>query len=109
MIIRQLATTIEQKFFKGKAILILGPRQSGKSTLIQTLLQDKEYLYLNGDDADVRELLNNTSASRLKAVTGTHKIVFIDEVQRIPNIGLTLKLFTDQGSAGDRPDHIFTL
>ncbi len=44
----------------------------------------------------MRESLSNTSSTRIKAIIGNHKIVFIDEAQRIPNIGLTLKLFTDR-------------
>lgn len=84
--------------FKGKAILIFGPRQCGKSTLVESLLQARgePWLFLNGDEADVRELLTNTTSTQLKNITGKHTIVFIDEAQRIPNIGLTLKLFTDQ-------------
>jgi uncharacterized protein len=76
--------------------LLFGPRQCGKSTLIEELLKDKEHLYLNGDDADVREILTNTSATKLKTRIGHYKIVFIDEAQTVPNIGLALKLFTDQ-------------
>ena len=96
MIRRTLQHTIESRLFKGKAILLFGPRQSGKSTLIEKILSDKDHLYLNGDDADVREILTNTTAAKLKNVIGQKKILFIDEAQRIPNIGLTLKLFTDQ-------------
>ncbi|MEJ7693643.1 ATP-binding protein [Daejeonella sp.] len=96
MIARSLQSKIENRLFKGKAILIFGPRQSGKSTMVEAILMDKEHLYLNGDDADVRELLTNTTAAKLKLVVGNKKILFIDEAQRIPNIGLTLKLFTDQ-------------
>lgn len=96
MLKRVLEAIIENRFVKGKAILIFGPRQSGKSTLVETLLEGKEHLYLNGDDADVKELLTNTTATRLKSIAGKNNIVFIDEAQRIPNIGLTLKLFTDQ-------------
>ena len=87
---------IKKDLFKGKALLLFGPRQSGKSTLIQEVLKDTEYLYLNGDDADVREMLTNTTATKLKMVAGNKKIVCIDEAQRIQNIGLALKLFTDQ-------------
>jgi predicted AAA+ superfamily ATPase len=93
---RVLQAEIEKKLFKGKAILIFGPRQSGKSTLVESLLQGKEYLYLNGDDADVRDILTNTTATNLKSVIGKHRILFIDEAQRVSNIGLTLKLITDQ-------------
>lgn len=96
MIHRTLKESIKKDLFKGKALLLFGPRQSGKSTLIQEVLKDTDYLYLNGDDADVREMLTNTTATKLKSVVGNKKIVFIDEAQRIVNIGLTLKLFTDQ-------------
>jgi len=96
MIQRTLKDSIKKDLFKGKALLLFGPRQSGKSTLIQEVLKGTEYLYLNGDDADVRETLTNTTAAKLKMVAGNKKIVFIDEAQRIVNIGLTLKLFTDQ-------------
>jgi uncharacterized protein len=96
MIERTIQQRIELRLFKGKALLLFGPRQAGKSTLIETILADKDHLYLNGDDADVRELLTNTTATKLKAVVGNKKILFIDEAQRVPNIRLTLKLFTDQ-------------
>lgn len=98
MIKRTFQTSIQKRLFKGKAVLLFGPRQAGKSTLIEKLLeaQDEEWLYMNGDDADVREILTNTSAAKLRAIIGNKKIVFIDEAQRIPNIGLTLKLITDQ-------------
>ena len=56
MIVRLLQQEIEKRLFKGKAILLFGPRQSGKSTLIDRLLKEtgQEWLYLNGDEADVR-------------------------------------------------------
>lgn len=96
MIYRELQHKIEQRLFKGKAILVFGPRQSGKSTMIESILADKDHLYLNGDDADVREILTNTSAAKLRIILGQKKILFIDEAQRISNIGLTIKLLTDQ-------------
>ena len=98
MIPRMLQSSIEKRLFKGKAILLFGARQTGKTTLTDTILssQKKEWLPLNGDDADVREALTNTSADKLKAIIGNKKIVFVDEAQRIENIGLTLKIITDQ-------------
>ncbi len=75
---------IKKDLFKGKALLLFGPRQSGKSMLIQEVLKDTEYLYLNGDDADVREMLTNTTATKLKMVAGNKKIVFIDEAPAHP-------------------------
>ncbi|WP_153796667.1 ATP-binding protein [Foetidibacter luteolus] len=99
MVKRFLQQAIESRFFKGKAILLWGPRQCGKSTLIETLLNDQsshEWLYLNCDEADVRDMLTHTTSAKLKAIAGKKRIVFIDEAQRVQGIGITLKLFTDQ-------------
>ena len=96
MIVRTLQTDLQKRLFKGKAILLFGPRQCGKSTLIETMLGNTDHYYMNGDEADIRETLSNTTSTKLKAIVGNKKVVFIDEAQRIPNIGLTLKLFTDQ-------------
>ena len=96
MIKRTLFERIKNNFFKGKAIILLGPRQVGKTTLIQELLEEKEHLFLNGDDPAIRAMLENVSTSNLKLIIGNHRIVYIDEVQRILGIGITLKLITDQ-------------
>lgn len=96
MIKRTLFKKIESKFFQGKAILLLGPRQVGKTTLIKELLIHKEHLFLNGDDPSIREMLQGATTSKLKSIIGKHSIIFIDEAQRIADIGITLKLITDQ-------------
>lgn len=98
MIKRLLQSDLEDRIFKGKAILVFGARQTGKSTLAEIVLegQGQDFLILNGDDADVREELANTTATRLKSIIGNKKIVLIDEAQRIDNIGLALKLIIDQ-------------
>ena len=98
MISRILQNALVKRLFRGKALLIFGARQTGKSTIAEYLLkeQEKEWIVLNGDEADVRELLSNTTSTNLKAIFGQNKIVLIDEAQRIKNIGLTLKLITDQ-------------
>jgi len=95
---RHLQETIAERLFKGKVIILLGARQVGKTTLIENILSDLDYpvVELNGDEADVRELLAETTSTRLRSITGRNKIVFIDEAQRISNIGLTLKLFSDK-------------
>jgi len=98
MIDRQLKKLIMGDMFEGKAILLFGSRQCGKSTLVEELLKEQghPWLYLNGDEADVREMLTNTTSAKLKSLAADNKIVFIDEAHRIPDIGITLKLFTDQ-------------
>ncbi|MBZ9632571.1 ATP-binding protein [Salegentibacter sp. LM13S] len=96
MIERTLEKKIENRFGTGKAILLIGPRQVGKTTLFNKILEGKEYLFLNGDDPTVRKLLSNPNLEQLKNIIGNYNIVFIDEAQRIDNIGFTLKLITDQ-------------
>lgn len=96
MIKRILSQTLLEKFGKGKAILLIGPRQVGKTTLIYSLLKNKEFLFLNGDDPTVRTLLTDVNTQQLNNIIANNKIIFIDEAQRIENIGLTLKLITDQ-------------
>ena len=95
---RLIAPLMRQRFFAGKAILLYGPRQAGKTTLIQELLRgdSARTLFLNGDEPDVREILSSITSTRLRALFGSNKIVVIDEAQRIPGIGLTIKLAVDQ-------------
>lgn len=93
---RTLRGVIENKIGKGKAILLIGPRQVGKTTLINQIVSDKKHLFLDSDDPTVRSLLNNPNTEQLRSIIGQYKTVFIDEAQRIPGIGLTLKIVTDQ-------------
>ncbi|MBK9680859.1 MAG: ATP-binding protein [Saprospiraceae bacterium] len=96
MIKRIIQRSIESVLFGGKAIIILGPRQTGKTTLVQTLLTDKNHLFLNADDAIVQKQLADPDSFRIRQIIGDHNIVFIDEVQRLQQPGITMKLITDQ-------------
>ena len=97
MIDRIIEKAILDKLFKGKAILIVGARQVGKTTLINKIAGEinEQTLVLNGDELDVRELLSNATSRRLKAYFGNNKLVIIDEAQGIKDIGITLKLISD--------------
>lgn len=80
-----------------KAIIIVGARQVGKSTLLTQLLGGQEdVLWLNGDDMDVQALFRDMSSTRMRAVLGGKRFLVIDEAQRIPDVGLRMKLVTDQ-------------
>lgn len=97
MIPRIIYKKIKQDLFKGKAIILIGPRQVGKTTLLQEL--QKEYsdaLYLDCDEPDIRLALEDSTSTLLKDLIGKAKLVFIDEAQRVKNIGLTLKLIIDR-------------
>jgi predicted AAA+ superfamily ATPase len=96
MISRILVDRLRQKLFKQKAIIVLGPRQVGKTTLLKNLAFDpNEILWMNADEIDVQQTLSEVSSGSFKALLGKKKIFIIDEAQRIENIGLKLKLITD--------------
>jgi uncharacterized protein len=88
---------ISNQLFKGKTIVLIGPRQTGKTTLINSILsQSSNFLFLDGDDLSVRKLLETANTTTIQRMIGSNKIVFIDEAQRINNIGLTAKIIHDQ-------------
>jgi len=97
MIPRFIESQLKEDLFKGKAIVLTGARQVGKTTLLQQLKKQfqEKVLWLNCDEPDVRSWLLEATSTRLKELIGDHKLVFIDEAQRVKNIGLTLKLITD--------------
>lgn len=98
MIQRLVENQIRDRLFKGKVILLFGPRQVGKTTLVKRIIQDYKdnSIYFNGDEPDVQQLLRRKSSTELKAIIGSRTLVVVDEAQRIENIGLTLKLLVDQ-------------
>jgi predicted AAA+ superfamily ATPase len=96
MIPRILKETISQRLFKGKTILLIGARQVGKSTLIREILKDHNYTFFDGDDPLVREIFTNPNTKEIETILGNSKIIYIDEAQRIENIGITAKIIHDQ-------------
>lgn len=97
MIRRLLENSISKHLFKGKAIIIYGARQVGKTTITRSIIEktNKKTLWLNCDEFDIRELLANTNSVKLKNVSKGYEILVIDEAQRVEDIGLTIKIFTD--------------
>ena len=97
MITRTLQQRIEGNLFKGKAIIVIGARQVGKSTLFRQITEKLEepVLMLNCDEPEVKELLAGMNLTELKLMIGKHRLVVIDEAQRVPEIGMTLKRITD--------------
>lgn len=97
MIKRGIESRIASRLKDKKAIILLGPRQAGKSTLLK-MMQTKlkqPLAWWNGDETDTRSLLEHPTSTKLKSLIGRNKTVVIDEAQRIENIGLCIKLVTD--------------
>jgi uncharacterized protein len=96
-ITRIIQKQIEKDLYKGKAIIIYGPRQVGKTTLVKQIISNfsTPSTYLNCDEPDIRALISNKNSTQLKELFGSTKLVIFDEAQRVKNIGLSLKLIID--------------
>ncbi len=96
MIKRQIENSVKATFFGRKAVVLLGPRQVGKSTLMNMIFPGNDSVkWFTGDDPADREALTDISLTRLKLILGNFKVVVIDEAQKITGIGDTMKLITD--------------
>jgi predicted AAA+ superfamily ATPase len=101
MVKRILQNVIESRFFKGKIIVLLGARQVGKTTLLEQIRQSpslagKKIVMLDCDEPNDRQALANANSADLAMLAGDTNMLFIDEAQRVKNIGLTLKLLVDK-------------
>lgn len=98
MIKRTILQKIKENLFKGKTIMLFGPRQSGKTTLLEMLADElhEKVLTLDCDEPDIRKELTDVTSTQLKNRFGNARVVMIDEAQRIKNIGITLKLIHDK-------------
>ena len=97
MYTRELQSVIQERCFKGKAIILLGARQVGKTTLLKTIIKEQhvDALYLNCDEPQTVAALSNRNLKELQMIVGANKFVVIDEAQKVNDIGLTLKLIVD--------------
>lgn len=96
MIKRKLEANIKEDLKLKKAIILLGARQVGKTTLLKKLISSYQNVkIINGDEPDSTEQLSNLTSTRTKTLLGNTKTLVIDEAQLIPEIGLSLKRITD--------------
>ena len=97
MITRTIEVNIRKEIDTGrKAVILLGARQVGKTTLLRSLFpESSDILWLNGDASNTRLLLTAQSVERLRVIIGKHNIIIIDEAQRVADIGIVLKLIID--------------
>lgn len=95
MIARTITSNLLADYDNKKAIVVIGPRQVGKTTLIQSLVEGKKALFLNGDDPQTRLQLANANFQFLLQLVSDYEVIVIDEAQRIENIGLTVKMLVD--------------
>lgn len=96
MIKRIIKSSILADYRRKKVIILLGARQVGKTTLLSELQTEKtKVLSLNCDNLDDILLIEGKTSTELQYLLSPYELVFIDEAQRVKNIGLTLKMIGD--------------
>ena len=97
MIKRAIEERIHNALAKKKVVTIMGPRQVGKSTLADAIIpEDAKVLEINGDNADVQTMFVNVDESKMKVLIGNKNFLFVDEAQKIENVGNMLKCIGDK-------------
>jgi predicted AAA+ superfamily ATPase len=97
-LVRDLSDNILKKLKPNKVVLVFGARRVGKTLLVKEILAkvNEPVLILNGEDINVHDKLAIRSVENYKQILGTYKLLYIDEAQKIPEIGKKLKLMIDE-------------
>lgn len=97
-LVRDLSKNIIKKLQPNKVVIVFGARRVGKTVLVKEILEhiNEPVLTLNGEDINVHDKLSIRSIENYKQILGSYKLLYIDEAQKIPEIGLKLKLMIDE-------------
>jgi uncharacterized protein len=99
MINRILKNTIKDKILSdSKIIIIYGPRQVGKTTIAKEIISElpQKSLQINADQLKYIDVFSSRDLSKMKQLVEGYELLFIDEAQRIPEIGINLKILHDE-------------
>jgi len=97
-LVRDISDNILKKLQSNKVVMIFGARRVGKTVLVREILEKihEPVLTLNGEDINVHDKLAIRSVENYRQILGSYKLLYIDEAQKIPEIGLKLKLMIDE-------------
>ncbi|HBF89013.1 MAG TPA: ATPase [Bacteroidales bacterium] len=95
---RIITENIIKKLHPNKVVIVFGARRVGKTVLVKEILEriNEPVIYLNGEDINVHDKLANRTVENYKQLIGSYQFLYIDEAQKIPDIGLKLKLMVDE-------------
>ncbi len=97
MIERILEKEIRSRLGDKKAIILFGARQTGKTTLLKQIFKERrDVAWFNGDNIQEQLIFEKITVERLKKIIGKNNYIVIDEAQRIRDIGIKMKIITDQ-------------
>ncbi len=79
-------------------MILYGPRQVGKTTLAKSIISSwpGRVLQISADEAIYMDVLSSKDAVKLRSLIAGYDLLFIDEAQRVPDIGMNLKILHDQ-------------
>jgi hypothetical protein len=88
---------LKELVIPGKVMVIYGARRTGKTTLLKEFLKNESepYNLVSGEDVTIQSYLSSQLIEKLKAFVGTTRLLVVDEAQKIPHIGINLKLIVD--------------
>jgi predicted AAA+ superfamily ATPase len=97
-LVRDISENIIKKLQSNKVVIVFGARRVGKTVLVKEILEkiNEPVLTLNGEDINVHDKLAIRSVENYKQILGSYKLLYIDEAQKIPEIGLKLKIMIDE-------------
>src|SRR3989338_9760592 len=92
-----MGTIIEKLSSSSKGIIIYGARQVGKTTLVNEIIGRLKLrtLTINGDQSRFLDIISSRDLSKIKSLVEGYQLLFVDEAQRIPEIGINLKIIFD--------------
>jgi predicted AAA+ superfamily ATPase len=95
---RIVSSAVSEALDSGKIVIIYGPRQAGKTTLSKKIIDAAglKALYANADQIKYIDILASRDLNKMKSLVSGYDLLFIDEAQRIPEIGLNLKILHDE-------------
>lgn len=95
---RAIKDAFLKKMLPNKVLLLLGARRVGKTAFFKHFINNnitEPVLELNGEDMSTSEILKQRTVENYKRLMGKHKVLIIDEAQKIQDIGQILKLMVD--------------
>lgn len=97
-LVRELSENILKKLQPNKVVIVFGARRVGKTVLVKEILDkiEEPVLILNGEDINVHDKLVVKTVENYRQILGSYKLLYIDEAQKIPEIGQKLKLMIDE-------------
>ena len=98
MIIKRIYDNLAKYLKPNKVLVIYGPRQAGKTTLLNNFLKNTglKYKLDSGDNIGTRAVLSSEDFDKIKEYAADCELLVIDEAQRVPKVGLGLKIIVDQ-------------